>query len=360
MEEESLRREVLDWGEVFLVYLQKKLKSAAYHFETAKGELVSFLMAKRGRYSRPFLNLSLLLLIIAASLAAPIIAETYPSVAKEELDQFPSPSTLLTSLTPEEFETRTLKSERPRDQVIVYQVQPGDTLSSIAQKFGISVDSVRWANGNLPEKATLRIGQELKIPPVTGIVHKVSQGETIYSIAKKYQTDPQKIVDFPFNDFADLDTFALNIGQILIVPDGVPPKEKPIIPKIPEAPLFAGGTGQLAWPVGGRITQGPVWYHMAIDIANSETPGIAAAEGGVVTLVSGQRYAYGHHVIIDHGGGLQSLYAHLSQIYVSEGEKVSRGQLIGKMGSTGRSTGVHLHFEVRKNGVPINPLPYLK
>lgn len=353
-------QEVLAWGEVFFAYLHQKLKRAAFHFETLKGELVSFLMAKRGRYSRPFLNLSLFLLIGTGILVAPIIADTYPTVASQELNEFPSPSTLLTSLTPEELETKTIISQKPRDKVIVYQVEPGDTLSLIAQKFGISVDSIRWANGNLPERATLRVGQELKVPPVTGVVHKVAQGETIYSIAKKYQTDAQKIVNFPFNEFADLDTFALNIGQTLIVPDGVPPKERPIVPKVPPAPLFAGGTGQLAWPVGGRITQRPVWYHMAVDIANEAAPGIAAAEAGAVSLVSTQRYAYGHHVVLDHGDGLQTLYAHLSQIYVSPGEKVSRGQLIGKMGSTGRSSGVHLHFEVRKNGTPVNPLPYLE
>jgi len=356
----SLGKEFLDWGSAFLLYLQKKLKTTAFRFETIKGELVSFLMAKRGRYSRPFLNLSLFLLIGAASLGAPIIAETYPTAAKEELSEFPSPSSLLTSLTPQEFETNTLISQKPRDKVVVYQVEVGDTLSLIAQKFGISIDTVRWANNNLPEKATLKIGQELKIPPVTGIVHKVTQGETVYSVAKKHQSDAQKIVDFPFNEFIDLDTFALNVGQILIVPDGVPPKAKPIIPKEALPSFFAGGSGQFAWPVGGRITQRPVWYHMAVDIANKAAPRIGAAESGVVSLVSRQRYAYGHHIIVDHGNGLQTLYAHLSQIHVSPGENVSRGQLIGKMGSSGRSTGVHLHFEVRKNGVLVNPLPYLE
>lgn len=360
METGSLRQEFLDWGTAFLVYLQKKFKVAGRHFETIKAELVSFLMAKRGRYSRPFLNLSLFLLISTGIVAAPIIADTYPTIAQEKLDEFPSPSTLLTSLTPQELETKTLISEKPRDQVIVYQVEKGDTLSSIAQKFGVSLDTIRWANNNLPEKTKLKIGQELKIPPVTGIVHKVTQGETIYSIAKKYQTDAQKILNFPFNEFADLDTFALNIGQILIVPDGVPSQVKPVVPKVPPPPLYAGGAGQLAWPTGGQITQRPVWYHMAVDIANKEAPGIAAAEAGVVSYISTQRYAYGHHVIIDHPSGLQTLYAHLSQIYVNQGDQVSRGQVIGKMGSTGRSSGVHLHFEVRKNGVPVNPLPFLE
>lgn len=356
----SLNKEIGDWSQAFSAYLFQKLKAAAINFESLKGSLVSFLMAKRGRYSRPFLNLSLFLLVGGGLLAAPIIAESYPTAAQEKLDEFPSPSTLLTSLNASEFETKTIISQKPRDTIITYRVKPGDTLSTIAEKFGISIDTVRWANDNLSEKAVLKPGQELKIPPVTGVVHEVKPGESIYSIAKKYQTDPQKIVDFPFNEFADLDTFALNIGQTLIVPDGVPPQAQPIVPLPRPTPFLAGGEGTLAWPVGGRITQRPVWYHMAVDIANKAAPGIAAAESGVVSVVLYQRYGYGHHVIIDHGNGLQTLYAHLSQIYVQKGQSVSRGEVIAKMGTTGRSTGVHLHFEVRKNGAPVNPLPYLE
>jgi murein DD-endopeptidase MepM/ murein hydrolase activator NlpD len=216
---------------------------------------------------------------------------------------------------------------------------------------------VKWTN-NLKQDA-LSIGQELKIPPVTGVVHRVKEGETVYSIAKKYKTDAQKIVNFPFNDFTDLDTFALNVGQTLIVPDGVLPQAPAIAP--PAAPpVFAGGTGQFQWPVGGSISQYPVWYHMAVDIANSSAPGIAAADAGVVTNVQYLRYGYGHHLTLDHGGGLATLYAHLSDIYVQPGDRVARGQIIGRMGLTGRTTGMHLHFEVRKNGASVNPMPFLK
>ncbi|MCX8009427.1 MAG: M23 family metallopeptidase [Patescibacteria group bacterium] len=115
------------------------------------------------------------------------------------------------------------------------------------------------------------------------------------------------------------------------------------------------------WPTSGTITQYPIWYHKAYDIANSSAPPIVAAGDGTVVYVASLRYDYGRHIIIDHGDGLSTLYAHLSEMYVKVGDKVSRGQVIGKMGSTGRSTGIHLHFEVRVHGVPvINPGAYLQ
>lgn len=341
-------------------YFAKKTHIFGIYFEEKKDIVVSFLMAKRGRYSRPFLNLSVALLIFTGVIAAPIIASTYPTASSENLAEFTPPSAVVSSLSQEDLTTTTRISDKPRDKVITYTVTEGDTLSIIADKFGISSDSIKWAN-NL-KGDTITVGTPLKIPPVTGVVYKVKQGETVYSIAKKYQTDPQKIVNFPFNDFADLDTFALAVGQTLIVPDGVPPAEKPVyLPPTP-AQYFAGtGTGQFIWPTTGGITQYPVWYHMGLDIANRDAPNIYASDDGVVVLVERLRYGYGWHVIIDHGGGFQTLYGHLQRIDVNVGDKVTKGAtVIGKMGSTGRSTGTHLHFEVRKNGASMNPLAFLK
>lgn len=341
-------------------YFAKKTHIFGIHFEEKKDIVVSFLMAKRGRYSRPFLNLSIALLIFAGVIAGPIIASTYPTASSEKLEEFTPPSAVVSSLSQEDLTTKTQISDKPRDKVITYSVSEGDTLSTIADKFGISADSIRWAN-NL-KGDTITVGTPLKIPPVTGVVYKVKQGETVYSIAKKYQTDAQKIVNFPFNDFADLDTFALAVGQTLIVPDGVPPQEKPVyLPTAPAQYLAGSGTGQFIWPTSGSITQYPVWYHMALDIANSGAPNIVASDDGVVVLTQKLRYDYGWHVIVDHGGGLQTLYAHLQRIDVNVGDKVAKGAtIIGKMGSTGRSTGTHLHFEIRKNGTTMNPLAYLK
>lgn len=351
-----LRDDIRDWGEGWYFYIEKRLTRFGVRFERQKSFIVDLLMARRGSYQRPFLHFSLGVLFMVGVVAAPILAESYPGDLPGNLTTFTPPSAVLTSLDLSDYGVQTQISEKPRDQVITYVVVSGDTLGKIAEKFGVSIDTIKWANDL--KKDALSIGQELKIPPVTGIVHKVREGETVYSIAKKYKTDAQKIVNFPFNDFADLDTFALNVGQMLIVPDGVMPQAPAIV--VPAPPVFAGGTGQFLWPVGGIITQYPVWYHMALDIANAAAPGVAAADGGAVTLVEYLRYGYGHYVIIDNGGGLATLYAHMSEIYVKPGDRVARGQIIGRMGSTGRSTGTHLHFEVRKNGVAVNPLPFLK
>lgn len=348
------------FGKCIKIYLQKRANLWGARFETGKGYLVDFLVARRGIHTRPFLHLSLAVLVTSGIVSAPIIANTYPGIVGEDFGTFTPPSAVLGILTTGSEDLSTLISEKPRAQVEIYRVRKGDTLGGIAEKFGVSVDTIKWANNLKGEK--LSIDQELKIPPVTGIVHKVKPGETIYSLSKFYKTDPQKIINFPFNDFADLDTFSLNVGQTLIIPDGVIPEAKPIATAVPISPALglAGGTGELAWPAGGNITQRPVWYHMALDIANQAGPGIAAAADGKVILVERQRYGYGWHIILEHGGGLSTLYAHLSEIYVESKQEVSRGQIIGKMGATGRSSGVHLHFEVRKNGVAVNPLPFLK
>lgn len=344
------------WAAGWYNYLERKVRRSGIRFEKQKDVLVDILMARRGSYQRPFLLFSLVLLLVVGVASAPILANAYPGAIPANLSDFTPPSAVVSSLDLTEYGVATQVSEKPRDQVITYTVEQGDTLGKVAEKFGVSIDSIKWANDL--KRDSLSIGQELKIPPVTGIVHKVREGETVYSIAKRYKTDAQKIVNFPFNDFADLDTFALNVGQTLVVPDGVPPAAPAIV--APAPPVFAGGSGQFLWPAGGIITQYPVWYHNALDIANNSLPGIAAAGDGTVTLVEYLRYGYGQHIVVDNGGGLSTLYAHLSEIYVKVGDSVARGQIIGKMGSTGRSTGPHLHFEVRKNGVTVNPLPFLK
>lgn len=345
------------WYQGWRNYLERKLNRFGDRFEAQKNVVVDILMARRGTYQRPFLMISLAMLILTGVVSAPAIASSYSSGLPSQLNTFTPSSAVATNLDFSDYGIQTQVSEKPRDQVITYKAVKGDTLSTIAEKFGISADTIRWENDLTDDD--ISIGQEIKIPPVTGIVHKVQEGETIQSIAKKYKTDAQKIVNFPFNDFADLETFSLNVGQTLIVPDGVQPQAPALAYT---APSFATlmGTGRLLWPVGGLITQYPVWYHMAFDIANPGAPGIMAADNGVVVSVGWDRYGYGNNVIVDHGGGLSTQYAHLSAYYVNVGDHVARGQVIAKMGSTGRSTGTHLHFETRINGVPVNPAQFFK
>lgn len=354
---QDFSKEVSEWLRFLYLYTHKRLTILGHYFEGLKDIIVDLLLVKRGRYSKHFLNISFLFLVAGAIVAGPAIGEYYPTVAKED---FAADSSvyLLASATTDELSTTTVVSEKPRFEIIDYEVVSGDTLATISDKFGISIDTIKWANTLKSEK--LIPGQMLRIPPVTGIVHKVQAGDTIYSLAKKYKSDAQKIVNFPANDFADLDTFALNIGQIVFIPDGVMPEAAPvyIAQQVPQ--IIPGAGGKYMWPATGIITQYPVSYHMAVDIANNAAPPIAAGDAGTVSYAGCIRYGYGCHVIINHPDGYQTLYAHLSQYYVEVGDKVVRGQAIGKMGSTGRSSGIHVHFEVRLNGVLLNPLSFLK
>lgn len=347
----------------FLDFLKKYFLSRSIYFgvnfEKAKDLIVALLIVKRGKYSSSFLNTSFFMLVAATLIGGPIIAENNPFVSSPE-KEIESYQSAMVSYNPYGGSLTTIVSTKPRDKIENYTVKEGDTLDKIAKRFDVSVDTIKWAN-NL-KGDVIKPGQILKIPPVTGVVHKVSSGETVYSIAKKYKVNPQNIVNFPFNDFADMDTFALTPGQILYVPDGVIEEEKPVVRQKFIAEIKAGvkGTSNFIWPTSGGITQYPVWYHMALDIANPAAPPILAADSGTVIFADCVRYGYGCHIILDHGNGYQTLYAHLSRINVSVGQAVSQGQQIGVMGSTGRSTGTHLHFEIRSGGQLLNPLNFLK
>ena len=348
-------RAFFDFLKVIQHYGQKRSHQFSVWFEKYKDIVVGLLVARRGTYQRPFLHTSLLMLVGVGVVGGPIIANTYPSRAADQLVEFTPPSAVLSSF---DDQTLTQVSEKPRDSMFAYQVKEGDTIAAISEKFDVSIDTIKWANPDLKGEK-LSIGQELTIPPVTGVVVKVKKGETIYSLAKKYQTDAQKIVNWPFNDFVDAGDFSLAAGQTLVIPDGVMPEAKPVYS--PQTIAQVGtttGNGQFLWPTQGAITQRPVSYHMALDIANPGLPPVIAADSGKVIFVEYGKYGYGRHTIIDHGNGYQTLYAHMSEIYVQNGQNVSKGTVIGKMGSTGRSTGPHLHFEIRKGGVLLNPLNF--
>ncbi len=255
-------------------------------------------------------------------------------------------------------------SEQPRDKTINYTVEEGDTISGIAQKFEISVATILWAN-DLTYYSVIRPGLNLKIPPVTGILYTIQKGDTISSIAKKYNSDEDKILEQNKLSSAN----RISIGQELIIPDGVKPvsrittrKTTPAIVTPPrETTRTVDLSTKLLWPTSAKtITQYYSWRHAGLDIAGPSGTAIYAAESGTVTVSGWSNGGYGYYVIIDHGNGMQTLYAHASKLYVSKGEKVSRGQTIMAMGSTGWSTGPHLHFEVRSGGYKQNPLSYIR
>lgn len=343
----------------FLFYLRRRVLRGFFQFERGKGLFVGALYQQRGRLVRPFLHSSMGVITAMSLLLAPVVAQQLPQGNEDPWQAVPA----VLSAETENPQTATLISDKPRDRIIEYTVQSGDTVGVLAQKFGISEETILWAN-NLSARSTLKPGQTIQILPVSGIAHKVGPGDTIYSIAKKYTAEPQAIVDFPFNTFTNDETFALAVGQIIVVPDGAPPKEAP-------APLAqrrrttpdAGtvtASGTFIWPVSGNFSQGFAWYHRGIDIANKAGPDVLAADSGTVVFAGCVGGGYGCHVIIDHENGYKTLYGHFSQIYVAQGQRVARGNAIGKMGSTGRSTGTHLHFEIIQSGVQVNPLSILR
>jgi murein DD-endopeptidase MepM/ murein hydrolase activator NlpD len=244
-----------------------------------------------------------------------------------------------------------------------YVVQKGDTLASIAEKFGVSTDTIRWANGITGDY--IKIGQELEILPVNGVIHTVKKGDSLSSIASRYQASEQDIYDLNW-----LESSALNEGQKLLVPNGRMPQPKPAVkPTVASTPTTyspppssysgGGGTGSFIRPCGcGYISNWFSAWHAGVDIAQAGGCTIVAADSGVVTLARWYG-AGGLQVIINHGNGFVTLYAHHSAIYVKEGQSVTRGQPIGYMGATGRATGTHLHFGVQRNGIWVNPLAYV-
>lgn len=255
-----------------------------------------------------------------------------------------------------------------------YTVQQGDTISSIAGAFGISTATVLWAN-NLSDTSLIQPGNTLTILPTSGLQHTVLSGETFESIAKKYNTDADKILEF--NRL--ISNKDLLIGMTLIVPGG----EKPVPPPTrtsgtqlatvrnvffnnPPANAPASSGGKYQWPTTDRRINSPYGYrafdrwHPGADIEGRTGDPVYASEAGRVTTAGwsggGYRGGYGIQIVVDHGNGVQTRYAHLSKVYVSSGTSVSRGQTIGAVGATGNAYGDHLHFECIINGRQLNPI----
>lgn len=268
-----------------------------------------------------------------------------------------------------------LETQIARREVIDYTIEDGDTISTIAEKFGIGVSSILWEN-DLNAQSIIRPGDVVKILPVSGVSHKVASGESIKSLAAKYNVSEKEIINV--NDLASAQSLA--IGQKIIIPGGkkqeyasykpktysgfsvikdivkpisslIKPDKKQYSPKI---------SNRMTWPTSGyRITQYFSWRHFAIDVANHVGTPLYAADAGVVEF-SGWSNGYGNNVMVNHGGGKKTRYAHASKLFVAKGDRVDKGEQIAAMGSTGWSTGSHIHFEVIINGVKYNPLNYVR
>lgn len=342
-------------------YLAAILKRFLGWSELLKTGTTRLMYRQRGRFSQSFINISMALM----SFLTIAFSGKLEELILNNHDTTNGGGNYLI-MAASNSGANTLISDLPKGEITEYRVQEGDTVSAIAQKFGVSMDTIMWEN-NLKKIDAIKPKQILRILPVTGVRHMVKRGETIYSIAKTYQVDAQSVIDYPFNTFTNDETFALNAGQEIIIPDGIKPSEVIIDTQKYTAKTVAPipgvvGEGNFMWPTSGTISQKFYWYHKAVDIANSSNPVILAAQGGTVVTAGWNAGGYGNFVVIDHGNGYKTLYAHMlnNSMVVQAGQKVKQGQKLGVMGNTGRSTGTHLHFEVKSPNGNVDPLSLLR
>lgn len=280
----------------------------------------------------------------------------------------------------------TIIPTRPRVDVITYTVQTGDTLFGIADKFGLLPETLLWGNqivlGDNPHN--LRPGQELVILPVNGTYYRWQAGDGLNTVAKFFGVTPEVIINWPGNKL-DPDTIGdyahpnIEAGTWLVVPGG---KREYVTWSAPEIPLDnpgvakvlgpgacenvtsgAVGSEMFIWPANSHKLSGydysPSTNHSGIDIDGETGDPVYAADSGVVVYAGWNNWGYGNVVVINHGNGWQTLYAHLNAINVGCGQSVVQGGIIGAIGETGNAAGSHLHFEMMYKGTKVNPWDYL-
>jgi murein DD-endopeptidase MepM/ murein hydrolase activator NlpD len=270
----------------------------------------------------------------------------------------------------------TIIPNRSRNDVQVYTVEQGDSVFGIASFYKIQPESVLWSNYDTlkDNPHAITVGMELNIPPVDGVYYQWQEGDTFESVAVEFETDSSEILGWGGNQL-DLTNPGVEPGSWVMIPGGQREFQQWIVPIIPRgaAGVSTGmygagacpggyeggaiGTGSFIWPTINRTISGNDYWsgHLAIDIGSAMGEPISASDAGVVVFSGWAAGGYGNAVAIDHGNGYQTLYAHLNSTSVSCGQSVSQGQRIGYGGSTGNSTGPHLHFEIRYQGGFVNP-----
>jgi murein DD-endopeptidase MepM/ murein hydrolase activator NlpD len=268
--------------------------------------------------------------------------------------------------------------------VITYTVDQGDNLFVIAEKYDLDPETILWGNFDTLEDNPqfLEPGQVLKILPVNGVYYEWEAGDTVAGIAAEFKVEPEAILSYSGNDVDLTDTVSgtmgLEPGEWVIIPGGTRPLKDWGPPAIsrenPASARYYGdgwcgeiyegayGTGTFVWPTVDRSISGYNYtgIHPALDIGGALGNAVFASDSGVVVFAGWSNYGYGNLIVVDHGNGFQTAYAHLDTIGVGCGQSVYQGGYIGGLGSTGNSSGPHLHFELVYNSAKPNPLDYLR
>lgn len=270
---------------------------------------------------------------------------------------------------------KTTIPNRPRTEIVAYVVSAGDSVFAIAAANDLAPETILWSNYAVlrDDPHSLTEGMVLKIPPIDGVFYQVQAGDTLESVAATFEVEADAIIAWTANRL-DLTAPELNAEQWVMIPGGQREFQQWIVP-VPargaagvSTGMYGAGTcsggydglygsGAFIWPTSNHTLTGNDYWsgHLAIDIAAILGERIMASDAGVIMFAGWAAGGYGYTVAIDHGNGYQTLYAHLSSADVSCGQSVQQGQRIGSAGSTGNSTGPHLHFEVRLNGGFVNP-----
>lgn len=308
-----------------------------------------------------------------SSMAASIESSVDNAVAAGEGDPLPtidlsslpvlSDSSLAPVLNPYTYE-----GQRPEHQFITYTVQPLDTPNRIAANFGINPETLLGGNPTLSEESSaLQVGFVLTILPVNGLLHDVRDGETLESVAEQHRVSVEDIINYEPNNLEF--PYRLYPNTQIVVPGAVREVFKWTAPQVsrrgtsgrPGIACNVTGTSTFVWPVTGRNISQYYWYgHQAIDVALPEGRAVIASDTGVVTWAGWNVYGYGNLVVVNHCNGYETYYAHLSSIAVVPGQVVYQGGYIAASGNTGRSSGPHLHFEIRYLDTLLDPLQWLR
>jgi murein DD-endopeptidase MepM/ murein hydrolase activator NlpD len=270
----------------------------------------------------------------------------------------------------------TVIPERGRDTIITYTVEAGDSVFTIAKLHKLKPETILWANEDILQDNPneLSIGQNLKIPPVDGLIYKWKTNDTVEGIANKFKTTPEEILTWPENNL-DMANPKIASGTMVMIPNGSRALRSWVVPTFWRANAGANkgiqagcdtsggsafGSGSFVWPAASRLVSGNDYWsgHLGLDIGAAMGAPIYASDSGVVVYAGGIDGGYGLMVMIDHGNGFHTLYAHLSSILVRCGQNVAQGSTIAYSGSSGNSTGAHLHFEIRYMGAFVNPRDY--